>query len=519
MKNNKFALTALMITVLTISSKFIGFLRDVLIASNYGLSVSSDAYVMAQSIITIISTLVITGLNVAFIPMLSEYRENKTEFEYKRFVNNVYTITIVITFLLILLTYLFSDIVVGFFALGFNIEAKSITKDVLSVMLPTLLFSSIVLLNNSYLQSKGKFYVPALIGYPSNLILIFTLIFLSTKFGIVGLAIAFTVGTILQLIVQHFALKKTDFKFSFDLKIQNEGMVSLISLLVPTVLGSGVSIINTTVDRMIGSTLESGSVAALNFSNKLSLFVLGIVAASITTIFYTSMSTFSALGNKNEFNNLLKGTISTLNLFIIPASVGFAVLRYPIVSFVFARGAFNENAVELTASCLLYFSIGLVGFALRDVLTRSFYSIKDTVSPLINGAICVGINIILNLILSKFLGVSGLALATSISGLIGSVLLMIKLHAKNGDYGIREIFTSFIKIVFASILMGSVVSICYSSLVMNNQNWIFSLFISIISGVVVYTFVIFLLKVPEFISFLRQLKIIINKKIVLFKKS
>lgn len=503
MKNKRIVLTALIITLLTISSKLMGFLRDVLMASNYGTSINSDAFIMAQSIIGIVSMLVIASLTVALIPMLSDYKANKTENENKSFINNVYTLTIVVTSILGIFTFLFADIVVGFFAPGFSGEAKLLTKNILLIMLPTVVIAAMVLLNNSYLQTRGRFYVPTLIGYPSNGALIFALVFMTSSFGIIGLSIAFTVGVVLQLIFQQYALKKSDFKYAVELDFKNEGMRNLMILVVPTIIGSGVNIINTTVDRMVGSTLATGSVAALNFSNKLSLFILGIVAASVTTVFYTSMSNHSANGNKEDFNKLLKGTINTLNLLILPCSIGFIVLRDPIVNFVFARGAFDQNAVAMTSSCLMFFSVGLIGFALRDVLARSFYAIQDTVSPMINGIICVVINIVLNLILSKYLGVGGLALATSISGLVGTVLLMILLHKKIGDFGLKDIITSFLKILFASILMGVAVYFSYEFLVTLSKSLIANLFASVLVGVLVYGVCVYFLRVREFNQLLK----------------
>lgn len=503
MKNKKIALTALVITLLTISSKFIGFFRDVLMAAKYGTGIDSDAFIMGQSIVFVVSMIVITSLTVAFIPMLSDYKANKTEKENRSFINNVYTVTILLTGILGLLTFFFADIVVGFFAPGFSLEAKLLTKNVLLIMLPTIVIAAVVLLNNSFLQSKGKFYVPALIGYPSNGALIFALVFMTSSFGIIGLSVAFTIGVILQLIFQQYALKKADFKYAVELDFKNEGMRNLMILVVPTIIGSGVNMINTTVDRMVGSTLGAGSVAALNFSNKLSLFILGIVAASVTTVFYTAMSNHSASGNKEDFNQLLKGTVNTLSLLILPSSVGFIVLRDPIVSFVFARGAFDQNAVAMTSSCLMFFSVGLIGFALRDVLARSFYAIQDTVSPMINGIICVIINIILNLILSKYLGVGGLALATSISGLVGTVLLMILLHKKIGDFGIKDIITSFVKILFASILMGVAVYFSYEFLVTLSKSLIVNLFASVLVGVLVYGVCVYFLRVREFNQLLK----------------
>lgn len=513
MKSKKIAVTALVITILTLLSKFIGFYRDILIAKNYGTSINTDAYVMSQSIIGIATTVIITSLTVAFIPLLTDYKENKTEVQYRSFINNVYTITLVLTVFVSILVFLFSSNLVSLFAPGFTGVAAALTVKILRIMTPIVCLSAVVLLNNSYLQSRGRFYIPTLIGYPSNIALIFTMIFLTEKFGIIGLAWSFTVGALLQVLFQVVSLHKADFILKFECDLNNDGLKALLVLVIPTIIGSGVNIVNTTVDRMIGSTLIQGSVSALNFSNRLSMFVLGIVGASITTVFYTSMSNHSAQGNSEDFKVLLKGTINTLNLIIIPASIGFIVLSKPIVQFVFARGAFDQSATVMTASCLVFYSIGLVSFALRDVMTRSFYSIQDTMTPMINGVIAVVLNIILNITLSKFMGVSGLALATSISGIVTTILLMIFLKKKIGSFGLVSISKTFGKIMISSLMMGLIVYFANMYLAQISNNFIIGMAVSVLLGVIAYGVIISMLKVDEFNSLLKSITVKIRSKV------
>lgn len=504
MKKGKIAITAFVITILTVSSKFIGFIRDVLIAANYGTTIKSDAYIMSQAIIAIISSIIIASLTVAFIPMLSDYKANKTEGENKSLINNVYTITSVVTGILCVFVVIFADMLIDFFAPGFSSATKMMTKQMVIIMSPTILISSIVLLNNSYLQTNGKFYIPTLIGYPSNGAVIFALLFLTSTFGITGLAVAFSIGTILQLLFQWNSLKKADLHVKPEIDLKNEGVKSLMILVVPTIIGSSVNLINMTADRMIGSTLGIGSVAALSFSNKLILFVLGIVSASVTSVFYTSMSNHSATGDKEKFNSLLKGTINSLNLFLIPATVGFIVLSGPIVNFVFARGKFDHNSAVMTASCLMFFSIGLIAYAIRDVLARSFYAIQDTRSPMINGILSVGINVLLIIILSRLYGVGGLALATSISSILSTLILAGLLYKKIGDFGIKDIGVSFLKILLASITMGVAVLNLYNMLFDMSHSLIMSLSVSVAVGLVLYGFVTYMLKISEFIQLIEM---------------
>lgn len=502
MNNKKVAGIALVITIITFSSKLLGLLRDILLANYYGTSVSSDAYVMAQSILSVFTILLVNALGTAFIPMLSDYKVNRSEKENKGLINNVYTISFLITTVISVVLLLFIKPVVGFFAPGFSAEAQQLTQMVTMVMVPTISLSVIVLLNNSFLQTRGSYFVPALYGFPSNLALITGMIFFTSQFGIVGLGVAFTVGAVCQILFQLPALIKNGFKFKPEADFNNEGLRTLLILVIPTAIGTGIQQINSIVDRMIGSGLAEGSIAALNFSNKLGMFIMGLLFASISSVFYTAMANHSANKNIDEFKNLLKGTVNTLTLLIIPASVGFAVLRLPIVKLVFERGAFDGGASEMTAVALMFTALGLLGFSLRDVFSRAFYALQDTKTPMINGSIAVVVNIVLDLVLAGPLKVGGLALATSISGLTASMLLFIALYKRIGDFGIKEIAVTFGKIVASALLMGIFVHFTYLWLNSHVGSLVVSLGGSILVGVAVYGIAVTLLGIKEVHSLL-----------------
>jgi putative peptidoglycan lipid II flippase len=172
------------------------------------------------------------------------------------------------------------------------------------------------------------------------------------------------------------------------------------------------------------------------------------------------------------------------------------VFAEPIVKLLFGRGAFDPQAISMTSDALFYYSIGMISFGLREVLSSAFYSLQDTKTPMVNGAIAMGMNIILNIILSKFLGIGGLALATSISAIFCTGLLSINLRKKIGAFGMKEITISFIKILVVSLGMGMVANLVYGML-LNNISANLSLIISICTGALFYFVIIFFMKIEE----------------------
>ena len=169
--------------------------------------------------------------------------------------------------------------------------------------------------------------------------------------------------------------------------------------MAPVFVGVAVNQVNGLVDKTLASTLVEGSISALNYANKLNEFVMGIFIVSITSVIYPLLSKLSAANNKEEFNNSIVKSINYVILLVIPISIGAMVLSTPIVKLLFERGAFDLRATQMTSSALFCYSIGIIGFGLRDILSRVFYSIQDTKTPMINGAIAMALNIVLNLIL------------------------------------------------------------------------------------------------------------------------
>lgn len=167
--SNKIAKTAILVTAITLLSKISGFFRDIMLAASYGTSLDSDAFIMAQSIVSLFTTLVLAALGTTIVPVLSDYLSSKSREETSYFLNVVYTICICVTLLVCILVFLFTKNLVGLFAPSFSSEARVLTVQLTQIMLPTFVLTTIITLNNAKLQNHGSFLVPASIGFPLNL--------------------------------------------------------------------------------------------------------------------------------------------------------------------------------------------------------------------------------------------------------------------------------------------------------------------------------------------------------------
>ena len=299
-----------------------------------------------------------------------------------------------------------------------------------------------------------------------------------------------------------FAIKR-GYRYIPYVNFKDEYLKKMLYLVGPVLIGVAVTQINTIVDRTIASTLVEGSISALSYANKLNQSVMGMFIVSISSVVYPMLSRLSTENNKVEFNKSIVTAFSTVILLVIPISVGAIILSTPIVKILFQRGAFDERATYMTSIALIFYSIGMIGFGLRDILGKVFYSLQDTKTPMINGAIAMGLNIILNISFVKFtnMQLAGLALATSTSALVTVALLFINLRNKIGPFGGRHVLSVFIKAIISALLMALVTSFVYKNLSnifgMGTIKEIITLGLSILSGALVYSICIIIFKIDE----------------------
>ena len=498
---SKIAKSAVGLMAATLIAKVLGFGRELVLGSAYGISSYTDAYVIAYNIPIIIFAVVGSALSTTFIPM---YHDVENELGSKlalKFTNNIFNIVIVLCTLFAIIGFVFTEPIVKLFAVGFKGETLEIAIKFTKIIILGVIFLGLTYLMTSYLQIKGNFVIPGLISLPQNIIIIISII-LSVKYGVKILAYGSLLAMGSQFLFQvPFAIKH-GYKYKPYLNIKDESLKKMIILLGPVIIGIAVSQVNTVIDRNLASTLADGSIAALNYANKLNGFVVGMFIMSISAVIYPILSKLSCEDNKIKFNETIVKTLNSIILIVLPVSVGAIVLANPIVKVLFERGEFDERATSMTAIALAGYAIGMIGLGVYDILSKVFFALKDTKTPLIVGTfIGVPLNIILNLILIKFIGHAGLALATSIATLVYTGIAFIVLKRKIGDFGQNKIAKTTVKSLTASLLMGCMSLFSYKFLISilgsGKLKIIISLGVAILTGAIIYAIIIMLFKIEE----------------------
>ena len=497
---SKVAKATIGLMIATIIAKVLGFGRELVLASSYGASMYSDAYITAMNIPVVIFTIIGSTLGTVLIPMYFEVNSDLGEKKALSFINNVFNIVIVICILLAILGFIFTEELVKVFAIGFEGQTLKIAIDFTRVTIIGIVFTGLSYVMTAYLQIKNNFTIPGLISVPKNIIIIISII-LSVKYNpyimIWGTLIGISTEFLFQL---PFAIK-SGYKYKPYINIKDKSIKKMSWLILPVLIGVAVNQINTMVDRTLASTLVEGSISALNYANKLNGFVMAMFITSVAAVIYPMLSKLSSEDNKEEFTSSVVQSINSVILLVIPISVGAIALATPIIKLLFQRGEFDARATSMTAIALIMYSIGMIAFGLRDILGKVFYALQDTKTPMINGAIAMGMNIVLNIILVKYLQLAGLALATSISAIVCIFLLFGSLKKKIGYFGQDKIVKTTIKSIVSSIIMGIVTYFAYNMvsnlLGVGFMKEAISLFVSVGAGGITYGILVIVLKIDE----------------------
>lgn len=442
---------------ISLFSKISGFAREVVIAAKYGASTDTDAYLISITLPATVVAVAAGALATVFIPVLSERIMIKSKKAALKLISIILNMVLVLSIAFTLMGIIYAPVLVKIIAPKFSGERYELVVQLTRLIFPLSVFAGLSGAITGVLQTFGRFVAPAAVGLPYNMIIIFAALAFTDTIGIKGLAIATVIAGLSQVLIQLPSLFREGYKYEPLFDIKDDGAVKISSLIVPVIISNGVLQINTVVDRITASGLAAGSISALNYGNRLIGFVSGIFIAAISTVVYPTMSRLSAGNDMEAFKKVLLKAMNVIALIILPAATGFIVLRYPITKLLFERGAFDENATKMTGSVLFYLSFGLLGFGMRDLLNCVFYSIQDVKTPMVNGIFTLTANIVILLILVRLMGIGGLALAASLSAILGTILLISSLYRKIGDFGLEEFTGTLVKALIASTIMGFIV--------------------------------------------------------------
>lgn len=509
MSKNKIFKATFIVMIMTILSRMIGFGRDMLAAYHFGVEGSYDIYVASVAIPESVFMIVGLAISTTFIPILSEIRHNKSKDEMFKFSNNVITILGILSIVVIVLGLIFTKEMVSIFVPKFTKEQIELTIFLTRITLLNIILLCVNVCFLSILQVCEDFIIPSILGLFFNFPIIIYLAFFG-EVSIIGLAIANVVGNLLRVLVQIPSLYKQGYKFRLYINLKDEQLKSMMILILPVIVGAGANSINMLVDKSLASGLNTGAMASLEYSQRIVTFANTAITTSIVSVIYPLMANRLNAGDKQGFIKYLTKSIIIICLFLIPITFGMLFLSKEIVAVFYERGKFDSSAVILTSMALLGYSLQLPFAGIRDILNSSLFSMKKTKVTTINGIIGVVINIILSIILSKYIGVLGIAVATSVSSLVIALLLLNSTRKLVGSFNISEVIIKISKIIVSSTLM--ILILYFTNTLLRVENSFAIILIDGSLGAMVFMIMCRILKIEEFNEALNMVKIKFKKE-------
>ncbi len=471
-RSAKAAKSALLIMIIIFSSKALGFLREVLIASKFGAGSVTDSYFIIYTVITIVIATLNSIFSTTLVPVFIRMEEKNGEATKNKFTSNLINITICITVLITALVWLLAPYIINIIASGFEGQSFELTVDMLRIVAPMIIFVALASIFTAYLQSKEHFAIPAATGFPLNIIYIFYLMLLAAAFGMKGFMVAIVIAQLSTVLFQLPSAIKLGYSYSPVLDLRNEGLQELLLLATPIVVGTMLQQINQAIDKSIASNLAAGSISSLSYASKLEELVIGVFIFSVLTVIFPILTQESKKEDLESFKRIMGNAITIVFLITIPVTIAGIILAEPVIEMLFQRGAFDKAATEKAAGAFVFYLLGLTGIGLRDTFSKVFYSLKDTKTPLVAGAVSVGINIILNFVLVRYLDYQGLALATSIAVSASALLLIISIRKRLGKFGGSRLVKNFLKIMVASVIMGLLTYLLREQLLYSQEGFV-----------------------------------------------
>jgi len=453
---------------MTLLSRVFGLLRDITLATFFGASGGTDAFLVAFKIPNFMRRLFGEGaFSLAFVPVFSEYKEKHSKAAMKDLVDHVAGTLGGFLLLLSILGMIFAPALVYLFAPGFTSNASQLqlTAELLRITFPYIFFIALVAFAGGILNSFHQFAIPAFTPVLLNICLIASVFLLAPLFDepLMGLAWGVAIAGAVQLLIQFPSLIKLGLMPVPKIKRGHQGIKKIVQLMIPAIFGSSVAQINLLLDTVIASFLITGSVTWLYYSDRLLEFPLGVLGIAIATVILPTLSQQHARQSTQQFNQTLNWALRLVTLITIPACVGLFIMAAPILSSLFEYGKFTASDTYLSSLSLMAYMLGLPALISIKILAPGYYARQDTRTPVRIGIIAMVCNMIFNiafvvpLVLYDYEAPHiGLALATSLSAYINALLLYNGLR-NNDIFSPQSGWAAWIfRIVIATIAMAAV---------------------------------------------------------------
>ncbi len=450
----------------TAISRILGLAREMTLSYLFGAGMMMDAYRIAFNIPNLLRDLFSEGsLSAAFLPIFSDYEKNKGKRDAFQFTGYVFNVLLLFIGGTVAVGMVFSPQIVHTIAYGFtkNPQKFELTVRLTRLIFPFVIFMVVSALTMGVLNYYNHFFTtgfaPALfnVGIIGCGFLISPLLISRGVPSILSIGIGVLVGAFLQLLIQIPYFIRSGFRLIKKINFREKGLKRLLKIMVPIEFSYAVTRINVMVNMFLAALLVEGSVSYLGYAMRLMQLPIGVLGMAVSTVTLPDAAKLVSESKNGAVLKIFSRSLRFVFFLTIPASIFLFVLRVPIVGLIFERGAFTAQDTVFTSQALGFYSLGIFAMSSSRVVTSIFYAYKDARTPMILSVFTVALNIVLSLILMRFLYFRGLALSTSVASIFNLCLLLLFLRRKLKNIDGKKVVCDFLKIVTAGGLSGSAI--------------------------------------------------------------
>jgi putative peptidoglycan lipid II flippase len=459
--------TVVVMMAITLLGKLMGIARESLRGARFGPDTAEGVAFLQASVLprTFLDIMFASIFSASFIPIFNKYLETKGKKAAFDLAALFISVTLVLTTIITVLFIIFAGPLYGLLQDGSGLPAgtRELAVPLLRAMFPLIVLSGLAFSLTGVVQSLGEFKAPAAMSVASNGIIILYYIFFADKFGVWGLATAFLIGWASQIVIQVPFLWKQGFRFRFIFNLKDEGLKEVLTLALPVMAASWIGPVNMLAGgRLVSEYGGTADYNGLYAANDIYAIVSGVFVLSVANVIFPRLSKQAANNDGDGLKKTLADTLRTSMFFLLPMSAGLAAVSKPLVRMIFEFDLFGGEAVDVTASALSLFALGIAGYGLQIILSRACYALRDGRSPTLSALAAMAVNIILCVVLSRFIpAINAAAAAGAVSISVAAVWLLIVLT--RGGY-ITGSLLEYIKMAALAILTYIAAAFCVSLL-------------------------------------------------------
>ncbi|QFJ53963.1 murein biosynthesis integral membrane protein MurJ [Pseudobutyrivibrio xylanivorans] len=451
-KKQSIIATTAVISALTLCFKALGFVKQAVIAYYFGTTFETDIYNVAFNFVGMLGSAFIKSITLSIISIYTHTLVNKGKEAASKLISACLEILLPVVLVVMLLSYGLTPYIAKMLAPSYTPSESLLLQHYLHICYPFFIFAVITLIWTSLMDSNKDFVVSRTESFITSTVTIISCVLLYRTLAVSSLVVAQYISYIIfgsLLLIRG----RRYFKFTITKISEVPEVKTVLLTALPICIGGSVNQINKIVDNSICTGLAFGAATALTLAVSLEDFVCNVLINNVVDILYVNFSNYTAEGNKEKLNSTMRFAVNSMICIMIPITIITCMCSREIVAIAYRRGNFDERSLVMTSAALIGYAVGFTSSGVRDIIIRVLYSFKDTKRPMITGFFAVAANILASIILSRYIGIMGVSIASSISLTVNFFINshMVKTHIP--DYNVHQFLPTLLKQIPGSLVL------------------------------------------------------------------